>query len=86
VERQGSCGITIVSLQRKTIFDIQLNPYWAKWQTKYSKLADKDFETSEFHQDMWNCYLMSGFVSAYFHGTLCQIFSYDGHKTHYAMT
>jgi hypothetical protein len=27
VERQGSCGITIVSLQRKTIFDIQLNPY-----------------------------------------------------------
>jgi hypothetical protein len=25
--RQGSCGITIVSLQRKIIFDLQLNPY-----------------------------------------------------------
>jgi hypothetical protein len=24
---QGSPGITIVSLQRKTIFDIQFNPY-----------------------------------------------------------
>jgi len=27
LKRQGSCGITIVSLQRKTIFDIQFNPY-----------------------------------------------------------
>jgi len=27
LKRQGSRGITIVSLQRKTIFDIQLNPY-----------------------------------------------------------
>jgi len=64
LKRQGSRGITIVSLQRKTIFDIQLNPYWPNWQTKRSKLVDKDFETSEFHQDMWNRYLMLGFVSA----------------------
>ena len=27
LKRQGSCGITIVSLQRKTIFEIQFNPY-----------------------------------------------------------
>jgi hypothetical protein len=27
LKRQGSSGITIVSLQRKTIFDIQFNPY-----------------------------------------------------------
>jgi len=27
LKRQGSRGITIVSLQRKTIFDIQFNPY-----------------------------------------------------------
>jgi hypothetical protein len=27
MKRQGSRGITIVSLQRKTIFDIQFNPY-----------------------------------------------------------
>jgi hypothetical protein len=27
LKRQGSCGITIVSLQRKIIFDIQFNPY-----------------------------------------------------------
>jgi hypothetical protein len=33
-------------------------------QTKQSKLADKDFETAEFHQKTWNCYLMLGFVSA----------------------
>jgi len=65
LKRQGSRGITIVSLQRKTIFDIQLNPYWPKWQTKRSTLADKDFETSEFHQDTWNCYLMLGCVSAH---------------------
>ena len=25
----------------------------------------KDFETAEFHQDMWNRYLMLGFVSAH---------------------
>jgi len=65
LKRQGSRGITIVSLQRKTIFDIQFNPYWPKWQTKRSKLAAKDFETSEFHQDTWNRYLMSGFVAAH---------------------
>jgi len=64
LKRQGSRGITIVSVPRKMIFDIQLNPYWPKWQTKRSKLADKDFVTSEFHQDMWNRYLMLGFVSA----------------------
>jgi hypothetical protein len=27
LKRQGSCGITIVSVLRKMIFDIQLNPY-----------------------------------------------------------
>jgi len=27
LHRQGSCGITIVSVPRKMIFDIQLNPY-----------------------------------------------------------
>jgi len=62
---QGSRGITIVSLQSKIRFDIQFNPYWLKWQTKRSKLAAKDFQTSEFHQDTWNCYLMLGFVSAH---------------------
>jgi hypothetical protein len=30
-----------------------------------SKLADTDFETSEFHQDTWNRYLMLGLVSAH---------------------
>jgi len=49
---QGSRGIRIVSSQRKIIFDIHLGPYWQKWQTKHSKLAEKDFETSKFHQDM----------------------------------
>jgi hypothetical protein len=29
------------------------------------KLAAKDFESSEFHKDTWNCYLISGFVLAY---------------------
>jgi len=27
LKRQGSHAITIISLQRKSIFDIQLNPY-----------------------------------------------------------
>jgi len=53
-----------MSSQSQIIFDIKVIPYWPKWQTKCSKLAAKDFETSEFHQDMWNRYLMLGFVSA----------------------
>jgi len=65
LKRQGSHGIAIVSVPRKMILDIQWNPYWPKWQTKHSKLADKDFETSKFHQDTWNRYLMLGFVSAH---------------------
>ena len=62
--RQGSRGITIVSLQRKVIYDIHINRYWSKWQTKCSKVAAKDFENSEFHQDTWNRYLMLQFVVA----------------------
>jgi len=65
LKRQGSRGIILVSLPRKIRFDIQFDPYWLKWQTKCSKLAAKDFETSDFHQDTWNRYLMLGFVSAY---------------------
>ena len=61
---QGSRGITILSSQSYIIFDIQVIPYWLKWQTKYSKQAAKDFETSKFHHDMWNCYLMLGFILA----------------------
>jgi len=65
LKRQGSHGITIVSVPRKMILDIQLNPYRSKWQTKRSTLTDKDFESFEFHQDTWNRYLMLGFVSAH---------------------
>jgi hypothetical protein len=46
---QGSRGITKGSFQRKFIFDIQVKYYWPKGRTKRSKLAAKDFETSEFH-------------------------------------
>ena len=66
LKRQGSRGITIVSVPRKMIRDIQLNPYWPKWQIKLSKLADKDIETSEFHPDTWIRYLMLRFSSAHF--------------------
>jgi hypothetical protein len=65
LKRQGSRRITIVCSQKEFIFDIQVHPYWLKWQTKRSKLAAKDFETSAFHQDTWNRYLMLGFVSAH---------------------
>jgi len=58
LKRQGSRGITIVSSERKIRFDIQVDPYWPKWQTKLSKLVDKDFDISEFHQGRWNRYLM----------------------------
>jgi len=63
--RQGSREITIVSLQRKFTFDIQFNPYRSKRQPKRSKLADLDFDTSEFHKNTWNRYLILGFVSAH---------------------
>ena len=62
---QRSRETTIVCSQSQIIFDIQFIPYWPKWQTKFSKQAAKDFDTSEFHQDTWNCYLMLGFVSAH---------------------
>jgi len=74
LQRHGSRGITIVSLRRKIIFDFQVDSYWPKWQTKRYKLAAEDFETSEFHQETWNRYLMLGFVSAHipWNGTLNQ--------------
>jgi len=65
LNRQQSRGITILGSQTEIIFEIQVDLYWPKWQTKHSKLADKDFETSEFHQDTWNRYLMLGFISAH---------------------
>jgi len=65
LKRQGSRGITTVSSLRQIIFYIQVVPYWPEWQIKCSKLGAKDFETSEFHQDTWNRYLMLGFVSAH---------------------
>ena len=65
LKRRGSRGITMVSSLRRIRFDIQVDPYWPKWQTKHSKLAAKGFETSEFHQDTWNRYLMLGFVFAH---------------------
>jgi len=65
LKRQGSQGIRIECSQRKIIFDIQVDPYWPKWQTRRSKLAAKDFETCEFHQHTWNRYSMLGYVSAH---------------------
>jgi hypothetical protein len=64
LNRQASWGITIASSQSHIIFDIQVIQYWLKWQIKYSKLAAKDFETSVFHQDIWNHTLILGFVLA----------------------
>jgi len=63
LKRQGSRGITILSLPSKIILDIQVDSYWPKWQPKHSKLSAKDFQTSEFHHDTWNRYLMLVFVS-----------------------
>jgi hypothetical protein len=60
--RQGTRGITIVSLQRKIIFVIQYSSYWPKCRTKCSKLEPMDFESSEFHHNMWNRYLLLQFV------------------------
>jgi hypothetical protein len=51
---EGSKGITIIRFQRNIRFDIPFDPSGSKWQAKCSKFADKDFDTSEFHQDMWN--------------------------------
>ena len=65
LEWQGSRGISIVSSQRKIIFDIEVDPHWPKWQTKCAKLAAKDLRTPEVHQETWNSYLMFGFSSAH---------------------
>jgi hypothetical protein len=62
LNRQGSWGITVASIEKKIIFDIQVYPYWLIWQTKHSKLAAKDYEPSEFQQGMWNRYDRLGFV------------------------
>jgi len=63
LKRQWGPGIAIVCSQRVCFFDIQVHPYWPNWETERSKLAANDFETSEYHQDTWNRYLMLG-VSA----------------------
>jgi hypothetical protein len=60
---RGCRGITIVSSQSHSIFNIQIIPYWPKWQTKGSKLAAEDIESPEVFQATWNHYLMSWFVS-----------------------
>jgi len=65
LKRQGSQGITIVCSQRKMIFHIHIDLYWPKWRTTRSKLSAKEFETSEFYQDMWHHYLLLRFVSAH---------------------
>jgi len=65
LKRQWRRAIIIVSSLRQIIIYIQVVPYWPEWQTKRSKLTAKEFETSEFHQDMWNRYLMLGFVWAH---------------------
>jgi hypothetical protein len=65
LKRQGSWGITIVSSLSHIMFDMHVVPYWLEWQTKRSKLAANDFETSEFHQDTWNPYLLLGLVWAH---------------------
>jgi len=38
------------------------------WETEHSKLTENDYETSEFHQDMWNRDLMIAFVLAHIPG------------------
>jgi len=60
-----SRGISIVCSQSQIVFDVHCIPYWPKWQTKCSKLAAKDLQTSEFHQDTWNRNLMLGFLPAH---------------------
>jgi len=65
LKRKVSRGITMVSSRRIFLFDIQVNPYWSKWPTKCSKLTGKEIESSEYHQNMANHYLMLGFVAAY---------------------
>jgi len=65
LNRQRSQGITIVCAPRKIIYDIQVDPYCPKWQTKRSKLPAKDFENSEIPQDTWNDYLMLGYLSTH---------------------
>jgi hypothetical protein len=54
----------IVSSHGNIRLHIQFDPDWPKWQTKRSKLAAKDFETSECLQDTLNRYLMLACVSA----------------------
>jgi len=65
LKRQRSREITIVCSQREFIIDMQVDTYWLKWQTKHSKLAAKDFETSEFYQDTGTHYNRLGFVFAH---------------------
>jgi len=62
---QVSRGITIVSSQWKFIFDIWIVFISTEVIDKMSKLAAKDIQTAEFHQDTSNRYCMIGFVLAH---------------------
>jgi len=65
LKRYGCHGITIVSLLSLVIFDIQVIPNWLKWQKTRYTLAAKDLESTEFHEDLWNCYVSCWFVSTH---------------------
>jgi hypothetical protein len=64
LKNQESRGIPVVNSPRNFMFDILVNQHWPQWLTKHSKQAPKDIQTSNFQQNMWNGYLMLGFVLA----------------------
>jgi len=63
-KRQGSWRITIVSLQKKFIFDSLIITILIQLTDKMLQLAAKDFLTVELYQETWNHNLMLRFVSA----------------------
>jgi len=86
LKRQRSWGITMLSSQRKFIFDIKVDPYRPKWQTKRCKLAAKDFEASNFHQYTCHRYLILRFVLSHIPSKIYRFSSYDSHIWHYEST
>jgi len=61
---QGNRGIRIVCSLSQIIFNVQVIPYCPNCQTQHSDVPAKDIETSEFHQDIRNRWLMLELVSA----------------------
>jgi hypothetical protein len=56
-------GFQLSVCERCAYLTFRFDLYWLKWQTKHSKLAVKDLQSTEYHRYIWTTYRLVWFVS-----------------------